>query len=169
MLSTSQSKNTKFTSKQQEKQRLPLHDDQEPETSYTLSSYPVIQNMLCGLDLLQETITKQKEKITSRERKPGHVDSNIVVLEPWFALENHVTDVLREQLDDQELHSCLPCLISEGIRYCQNETKLPHITENKVDKCQGITPADGDGKQNNVKKDLQNMSLKYRSLEKDGS
>ena len=151
MLSTSQSKNTKFTSKQPEKQRLPLHDDEEPETSYMLSSEPVIQKMLRELDLKRGTITKQNEKITSRERKLGHLDSNIVVLESWFALENHVTDVLREHLNDQELHSRLPCLISEGIRYYQNETKLPHITENNVDKCQGIRPADGDGEQNNIK------------------
>ena len=68
-----------------------------------LPSEPVIQNMLRKLDLLQETITKQNEKITSLEGKPGHLDSNIVVLESWFPLENHVTDVLREHLDGQEM------------------------------------------------------------------
>ena len=87
MVSTSQPENTRFTSKQQGKQRLPLHDEQETGTSYKLP-----------------------EKTASLERKPGHLDSNIVVLESCFTLENHVTDVLREQLDDQEQHSRLPCL-----------------------------------------------------------
>ena len=67
------------------------------------------------LDLLRETITKQNEKTASLERKPGHLDSNIVVLESCFALENHVTDVLREQLDDQEQHSRLPCLMYQRL------------------------------------------------------
>ena len=53
------------------------------------------------LVLLRETIIKQNEKITSLERKLGHLDSNIVVLESQLALANHVTDVLREKLDDQ--------------------------------------------------------------------
>ena len=80
MLLTSQSKNTKFTSKQQEKQHLSLHDDQEPETIYRLSSEPVVKRMLREVDLLRETIAKQNQKIKSLERKPGHLDSNIVVL-----------------------------------------------------------------------------------------
>ena len=53
------------------------------------------------LVLLRETIIKQNEKIISLERKLGHLDSNIVVLESQLALANHVTDVLREKLDDQ--------------------------------------------------------------------
>ena len=134
MASTSQSKNTRFTSKQQEKQRLPLHDEQETETSYTLPSEPVIQKVQLELDLLRETITKQNQKTTSLERKPCHLDSNIVVLESCFVFENHVTDVLREQLHDQEQHSRLPCFIIEGIRYCQNETKV-FVKKSVIDIC----------------------------------
>ena len=52
------------------------------------------------LVLLWETITKQNDKITSFERRLGHLDSNIVVLEMQIALANHVTDVLREKLGD---------------------------------------------------------------------
>ena len=47
MPSTPKSKNTRYTSKQQEKPRLPSppHDGQETQTSYTLSSEPAIQGM----------------------------------------------------------------------------------------------------------------------------
>ena len=134
MASTSQSENIRFTSKQQEKQRLPLHDEQETESSYTLPREPVIQKMQRELDLLRETITKQNQKTTSLERKPCHFDSNIVVLESCFAVENHVTDVLRKQLHDQEQHSRLPCLIIEGSRYCQNETKV-FVKKSVIDIC----------------------------------
>ena len=60
-----------------------------------------MQRMQRELVLLRETIIKQNEKITSLERKLGHLDSNIVVLESQLALANHVTDVLREKLDEQ--------------------------------------------------------------------
>ena len=52
---------------------------------YTLSSEPAIQRMQRELVLLRETITKQNEKITSLERKLGHLDSIIVVLESRLA------------------------------------------------------------------------------------
>ena len=67
------SKNTSSTSKQQEKPRLPpqTHDDQETQTSCTLSSKPVIQRMQRELVSLRETITKQNEKIAYLERKLG--------------------------------------------------------------------------------------------------
>ena len=104
MPSTPKFKNTRSASKQPEKPRLPLppHDDQETQNSYTLSSELAIQRMQREVVLLRETITKQNENITSLERKLGHFDSNIVVLESQLALANHVTDVLREKLDDQE-------------------------------------------------------------------
>ena len=102
MPSTPKSKNTRSTSKQQEKSRLPLppHDDQETQTSYTLSNEPTIQRMQRELVLLRETITEQNEKIIPLERKLGHLDSNIVAFESQLALASHVTDVLREKLDD---------------------------------------------------------------------
>ena len=59
-----------------------------------------MQRMQLELVLLRETIIKQNERITSLERKLGHLDRNIVVLESQLALANHVTDVLREKLDD---------------------------------------------------------------------
>ena len=65
-----------------------------------LSSESSMQKTQRELVLLRETIIKQNEKITSLERKLGHLDSNIVVLESQLALANHVTDVLREKLDD---------------------------------------------------------------------
>ena len=71
--------------------------------------------MQCELVLLQETMTKQSEKITSLERKLGHLDSNIVVLESQLACANHVTDVLWDKLDDQEQYCCQPYLVIEGI------------------------------------------------------
>ena len=40
------------------------------------------------LVLQQETITKQNKKITSLERKLGHFDTNISVLESQLALAN---------------------------------------------------------------------------------
>ena len=62
-----------------------------------------------------------------------------------------MTDVLRDELDDQEQYSRRPCLVIEGIRSRENETEasvtksiidiiksdlqLPDITENDVDKC----------------------------------
>ena len=114
--------------------------------------------------LLRETITKQNEKITSLERKLGHLDSNNVVLESQLALAKHVTDVLREKLDDQEQYSCRPCMVIEGIRSRENETEasltnsvidiiksdlqLPDVTVNDVSKCHKIGPTDNDGKQN---------------------
>ena len=72
-------------------------------------------------------------------------------MESQHALVNHVTDVLRDKLDDQEQYSRRPCLVIEGIRSRENETEasvtksiidiiksdlqLPDITENDVDKC----------------------------------
>ena len=76
---------------------MPQHDDQETQTSYTLSIEATIQRMQRKLVLLQKTITKQNV-----ERKLGHLDSNIAVLESQLALANHVKDVLRKRLDDQE-------------------------------------------------------------------
>ena len=120
--------------------------------------------MQCELVLLRETITKQNEKITSLERKLGHLDSNIVVLESQLALANHVTDVLREKFDDQEQYSCRLCLVIEVIRSRKNETEasltnsvtdiiksdlqLRDVTVNNVDKCHRIGPTNNDGKQN---------------------
>ena len=54
MPSTPKPKNTRSTSKQQEKTRLPSppHDDQETQTSSTLSSEPSIQRMQRELVLL---------------------------------------------------------------------------------------------------------------------
>ena len=63
------------------------------------------------LALLWENITEQNEKITPLERKLGHLDNNIVVLESQLALANHVIDVLREKLDNQERYSRRPCLV----------------------------------------------------------
>ena len=95
MPSTPKSKN-RSPSKQQEKPHFPLppHDDKDIHTSYTLSSEPAIQRMQRELILLRETITTQNEKITPLERRLGHFDSNIVVLESQLALANHLTDVL---------------------------------------------------------------------------
>ena len=47
MPSSPKSKNTRSTSKQQEKLRLPSppHDDQETQTGYTLPNEPTIQRM----------------------------------------------------------------------------------------------------------------------------
>lgn len=141
MVWTSQPENTRFTSKQQGKQRLPLHDEEGTGTSDKLPREHVIQRMQRELDLLRETITKQNEKTASLERKPGHLDSNIVVLESCFALENHVTDVLREQLDDQEQHSRLPCLMYQRLpewnqSVCKNirywHLQISDITEYNV-------------------------------------
>ena len=119
--------------------------------------------MLRELVLLRETITKENEKITSLERKLGHLDSNIAVLESKLAFTNHVTDVLQEKLDDQEKYSRLTCLVIEGIKSRENETKasitksviyiikidlqIPDTTENVVDKCRRTEPIDDDGKQ----------------------
>ena len=100
----------------------------------------------------------------SLERNVGHLKSNIVVLETKLALASHVTDVLREKLDDQERYSRRPCLVIEGIRSRENETEasltnsvidiiksdlqLPDVTVNDVSKCHKIGPTDNDGKQN---------------------
>ena len=75
------SKSTSSTSKQQEKPRLPpqTYDDQETQTSCTLSSKPVIQRMQRELVSLRETITKQNEKIAYLERKLG-----ILIAISWF-------------------------------------------------------------------------------------
>ena len=134
MPSTPKSKNSRSVSKQQEKPCLPSspHDDQESQTSYTLSSEPVIQRMQCVLVLLWETITKQNEKITSLEQKLGHFNSSIVVWESQLALANHVTDMLREKLDDQEQYSCRPCLVIEGIRSRNNEAEAS-LTNSDID------------------------------------
>ena len=125
MPSDPKSKNTRSTSKQQEKPCLPLppHDDQKTQTSYTLSSEPSIQRMQHELVLLRETITKQDERIASLERKLGHLDSNIVVLESQLTLANQVTDVLQSKLDGQEQYSRRPCLVTEGIRSYESETE----------------------------------------------
>ena len=179
MPSTPQSKNTKSASKQQEKPHLPspLHDDQETQTNYTLSSEPAIQRMQRELVLLRETITKQKEKITSLERKLGHFDSNIVVLELQLPFANHVADVLRGKWDDQEQYSRRACLVIEGIRRRHNETEasfansvidiiksdlqLPGVTLNDVNKCHRIEPTDHHK--------ISMTALQQRSLEKGGS
>ena len=100
----------------------------------------------------------------SLERNLVYLKSNIVVLETKPALASHVTDVLREKLDDQERYSRRPCLVIEGIRSRENETEasltntvtdiiksdlqLPDVTVNDVDKCHRIGPTDNDGKQN---------------------
>ena len=186
MPSTPKFKNTRSASKQQEKPRLPLppHDDQETQNSYTLSSELAIQRMQREVVLLRETITKQNENITSLERKLGHFDSNIVVLESQLALANHVTDMLREKLDSQEQYSRRPCLVIEGIRSRDNETEasltnsvidiiksdmqFPGVTINDVDKCHRIGLTDNDGKQNIIIK-FTKLVLQQRSLEKDGS
>ena len=125
MPSNPKSKNTRSTSKQQEKPCLPLppHEDQKTQTSYTLSSEPSIQRMQHELVLLRETITKQDERIASLERKLGHLDSNIVVLESQLTLANQVTDVLQSKLDGQEQYSRRPCLVTEGIRSYESETE----------------------------------------------
>ena len=106
MPSTPKSKSTRSPSKQQEKPRLssPPHDDQETQTSHTSSSEPAIQRMQRELVLLRETITQQNEKITSLERKPGHLDSNIVALESQLALANHVTDLRGCSYDTSSSH-----------------------------------------------------------------
>ena len=171
MPSTPKSKNTRSASKQQEKPHLPSlpHDDQETQTSYTLSSEPAIQRMQRDLVLLRETITKQNEKNISLWRKLGHLDSNIVVLESQLSLVNHVTDVLREKLDDQEQYSRRPWLLKviEGIRSRENETEasltnsgidiikndwqLLDVTINDVNKCHRTGPTYNDDKQNIIK------------------
>ena len=109
-----------------------MHDDQKTQTSYMLSSEPAIQRMQRELVLLRETITKHTEKITCLERKLGHLDSNMVVLESQLALANHVTDVLREKLDDKEQYFRQPCLVVEGIRSRENETEAS-ITNSVID------------------------------------
>ena len=165
MPSTPKSKN-RSPSKQQEKPHFPLppHDDKDIHTSYTLSSEPAIQRMQRELILLRETITTQNEKITPLERRLGHFDSNIVVLESQLALANDLTDVLWKKLDDQEQYSRRPCLVIEGVRSRENETEasltnsvidiiksdlqLPGVTINDVDKCHRIGLTDNDGKQN---------------------
>ena len=44
-----------------------------------------------------------------------------------------MTDVLREKLDDQEeQHSCRPCLVIEGIRSRENETESS-LTNSVID------------------------------------
>ena len=152
-----------------------MHDDQKTQTSYTLSSEPAIQRMQHELVLLRETITKKPKKITCLERKLGHLDSNIVVLESQLALANHVTDVLREKLDTQEQCSRRPCLVIEGIRSRDNETEasltnsvidiiksdlqLPGVTINDVDKCHRTGPTDNDGKQNIIIKFIKHSTV----------
>ena len=166
MPSTPKSKNSRYVPKQQEKPRLPSppHDDQETQTSYTLSSEPAIQRMQRELVSQRETITKQNEKIKSLEQKLDHFASSIVVLESQLTLANHVTDVLRRKLDGQEQYSSRPCLVIEGITCRDNETEgsitnsvidiiasdlqLPGVTINDVDKCHRIKPTDKDDKQN---------------------
>ena len=88
--------------------------------------------MQCVLVLLQETITKQNEKITSPEQNLVHFDSSIVVWESQLALTNHVTDMLQEKLDDQEQYSRRPCLVIEGIRSRNNETEAS-LTNSVID------------------------------------
>ena len=103
---------------------------------------------------LRKTITKQNEKITFLEQKLDHFARSIVVLESQLALSNHMTDVLREKLDDQGQYPRRPCLVIEGIRFLHNETEvsltnsvidiiksglqLPGVTINDVDKCHRI-------------------------------
>ena len=82
--------------------------------------------------LIRETITKQNEKITSLERKLGHSDSDIRILESQLALANHVTDVLREKLDDQEQYPRRPCLVIEGITIRNNEAEAS-LTNSIID------------------------------------
>ena len=164
MPSTPKSKNSRYVPKQQEKPRLPSppHDDQETQTSYTLSSEPAIQRMQRELVSQRETIRKQNEKIKSLEQKLDHFASSIVVLESQLTVANHVTDVLQRKLDDQEQYSSRPCLVIEGITCRDNETEgsitnsvidiiasdlqLPGVTINDVDKCHRIAPTDNDGK-----------------------
>ena len=102
-----------------------MHDDQKTQTSYTLSSEPAIQRMQHELVLLRETITKKPKKITCLERKLGHLDSNIVVLESQLALANHVTDVLREKLDEKEQYSRQPqpCLVVKVLEVVRMKQK----------------------------------------------
>ena len=87
-----------------------------------------------------------------------------MALESQLALANHVIDVLREELDDQEQYSYQPCQVIEGIRNRKNETEasltnsviditksdlqLSYVTVNDVDKCHRIGPTNNDGKQN---------------------
>ena len=84
------------------------------------------------LVLLRETITKQDERIAYLERKLGHLDSNIVVLESQLTLANHVTDVLQSKLDGQEQYSRRPCLAIEGTRSCEKETEAS-LTNSVID------------------------------------
>ena len=84
------------------------------------------------LVLLRETITKQDERIAYLERKLGHLDSNIVVLESQLTLANHVTDVLQSKLDGQEQYSRRPCLAIEGTRSCESETEAS-LTNSVID------------------------------------
>ena len=65
-------------------------------------------------------------------KKLGHFDSNIVVLESQLALVNHVTDVLRGKFDDQEQYYRRPCLVIEGIRSRNNETE-ESLTNSVID------------------------------------
>ena len=107
-----------------------------------------------------------------------------MVLESQLTLADHVTDVLREKLGDQEQYSRRPCLVIEGIRSRDNETEasltnsvidiiksdlqLPDITVNDVDKGHRIGQTDNDGKQNIITK-FTNIALQQRPLEKNGS
>ena len=169
MSSNPESKNTRSTSKQQEKPCLqsPLNDNQETQTSYTLPSEPSIQNMQRELVLLRETITKQNKKIIFLERKLGHFDSNIVALESQLALTNYVTDMLREKLFDQEQYSRWPHLVIEAeasltnsvIDIIKSDLQHPDVTVNDVDKCHRTGPTDNDGKQNIVTKFTKHSSV----------
>ena len=70
-----------------------------------MPSEPSIQSMQRELVLLRETITKQNKKIIFLERKLGHFDSDIVVLESQLALTNYVAHVIPGILFDQEQYS----------------------------------------------------------------
>ena len=74
---------------------------------YTLSSEPAIQRMQRELVLLGETITKQNEKITSLERKLGHLDSNIVVLESQLA--RSVIDSITQNEESKKAYDYVAC------------------------------------------------------------
>ena len=84
------------------------------------------------LVLLRETITKLNKKIISLERKLDHFDSNIVALELQLALANHVTDVLRKKIDDQQQYSRRSCLVIEGIGSHDNEIETS-LTNSVID------------------------------------
>ena len=105
MLSIPKSKNTRSTSKQQEKSRLPLHDNQEIQTSYMLSSEFMIQRMQSELVYCEKPSQNKMKKIIFLERKLGNFDSNIVVLKFKLTLANYVSDMFHKRLDDQEQYS----------------------------------------------------------------